>query len=103
MSVNRPVDVVVLDCCVTETRDTVLPSDTSTILAKSERAGLAVDLVDHHGIDRFGGYVSQQLLQRRPLHRTAGDNALIMAVAHKFPAKLDLRCNEGRAGFALCV
>jgi hypothetical protein len=33
--VSRPIDVVVLNCCVTETKDTSFASKISTILAKS--------------------------------------------------------------------
>ena len=33
--VSRPIEVVVLNCCVTETNDTPCASKTSTILAKS--------------------------------------------------------------------
>ena len=36
-SVSRPIEVVVLNCWVTETKDTPLRSNTSTILAKSAR------------------------------------------------------------------
>ncbi len=35
LSVSRPIDVVVLNCCVTETKETCFRSNTSTILAKS--------------------------------------------------------------------
>src|SRR6202030_3148859 len=35
LRVNRPIEVVVLNCCVTETKDTPLASRISTILAKS--------------------------------------------------------------------
>jgi len=34
-SVKRPIEVVVLNCCVTETNDALLASRISTILAKS--------------------------------------------------------------------
>jgi hypothetical protein len=35
LRVKRPIEVVVLNCCVTETRDAPLVSRISTILAKS--------------------------------------------------------------------
>ena len=35
LRVNRPIEVVVLNCCVTETKDAALASRISTILAKS--------------------------------------------------------------------
>ena len=38
LSVSRPMEVVVLNCWVTETNDTPLRSKTSTSLAKSDKA-----------------------------------------------------------------
>src|SRR5271165_1726043 len=35
LSVRRPIEVVVLNCCVTDTKDALWASSTSTILAKS--------------------------------------------------------------------
>jgi hypothetical protein len=35
LSVRRPIEVVVLNCCVTDTNDALWASRTSTILAKS--------------------------------------------------------------------
>ena len=35
LSVRRPMEVVVLNCCVTDTKDALWASRTSTILAKS--------------------------------------------------------------------
>ena len=51
--VKRPIEVVVLNCCVTDTKDAPLASRISTILTSEigERAGQPVDLVDHDGID----------------------------------------------------
>ena len=37
LRVNRPIDVVVLNCCVTATKETPLRSKTSTSFAKSGR------------------------------------------------------------------
>jgi hypothetical protein len=37
LSVRRPIEVVVLNCCVTDTKDALCASRTSTILAKSAR------------------------------------------------------------------
>ncbi len=37
MSISRPIEVVVLNCCVTDTNDTPWRSKTSTILEKSAR------------------------------------------------------------------
>jgi hypothetical protein len=54
--VKRPIEVVGLNCCVTETKDAPLASRISTILAKSARARVSrsifqpVDLIDDHGV-----------------------------------------------------
>src|SRR3954452_10553635 len=49
--VSRPIEVVVLNCCVTDTNDTLCWSNNSTNLAKSARSRQAVDLIDHNDID----------------------------------------------------
>ena len=66
LSVSRPIEVVVLNCWVTETNDTPWASNSSTSLAKSaKRAGQAIDLVDDDDIDPVGSNVSEELLQGR--------------------------------------
>src|ERR1700720_3455632 len=62
--VKRPIEVVVLNCCVTDTKDAPLASRISTILAKiGERAGQPVDLVNDHRIDAPRRDVGEQLVQ----------------------------------------
>ena len=54
-NVSRPIEVVVLNCWVTETNDTLCWSNSSTSLAKSaKRAGQSVDLIDDDDIDLAG-------------------------------------------------
>ena len=66
LSVSLPIEVVVLNCWVTETNDTPWASNSSTSLAKSaKRARQAVDLVDDDDIDPVGSNVSEELLQGR--------------------------------------
>ncbi len=68
-SVSRPMEVVVLNAWVTETKLTLLgvePLDDAGEVG--QRAGQAVDLVDHHDVDPPGVHLGQQPLQRRPLH-----------------------------------
>jgi hypothetical protein len=64
LSVSRPMEVVVLNDWVTETKVTPFRSNTSTSLAKSisERAE-AVDLVDDDDVDQPVLDVGQQPLQ----------------------------------------
>ena len=66
LSVSLPIEVVVLNCCVTETKDTPWVSNSSTSLAKSaKRARQAIDFIDDNDIDPVGSNVSEELLQGR--------------------------------------
>ena len=53
-SVSRPIEVVVLNCCVTDTKDAFRASKTSTSLAKSQRPGQPVDLVNNDDVNLAG-------------------------------------------------
>ena len=66
-----------------------------------ERAGQPVDLVDDHGIDPPRCEVAEQLLQSGPIHRRAGEPAVIISRAQADPAFVTLAVDEGLAGFAL--
>jgi hypothetical protein len=61
---QRPIEVVVLNCCVTETNEAPIASRTSTILAKSasERVSRSI-LVDDHDVDPPRDDVREQLPQ----------------------------------------
>jgi hypothetical protein len=55
LSVSRPIEVVVLNCWVTETNDTSCASKSSTSLAKSASdRDQAIDLVDNDDINLAG-------------------------------------------------
>jgi len=54
LSVRRPMEVVVLNCWVTDTKDTPLPSKTSTILAKSAKHCCG------HGVNDLAGRKRQK-------------------------------------------
>ena len=52
LRVNRPIEVVVLNCCVTETKDTPCWIEELDQLGEvRQRAGQAVDLVDDDKVD----------------------------------------------------
>ena len=52
LSVSRPIEVVVLNCCVTETNEAPCASSTLDDLGEvGERAGEAVDLVDDDDVE----------------------------------------------------
>ncbi|MEI2757102.1 MAG: hypothetical protein V9F46_11700 [Chitinophagaceae bacterium] len=103
-SVSRPIEVVVLNDCVTETKVTPLRSNTSTSLAKSisERRE-AVDLVDDHHVDQPVLDVGQQPLQAGALQRAAGDAAVVVLIADQHPALGALAGDVGLAGLALGI
>ena len=63
LSVSRPVLVVVLKACVTETKDTAFASNASTILAKSASEREVVDLVDDHHFHLLRRDVGEQALE----------------------------------------
>jgi len=56
LRVSRPIEVVVLNCWVTETNETPWASNSSTSLAKfGQRPRQAVDLIDDDDIQSSGG------------------------------------------------
>src|SRR5438270_4941537 len=115
LRVKRPIDVVVLNCCVTETKEEPLVSRISTILAKSasERVSrsipvglqsfqsLAEDLVNDDGVDPTRRDVGEQSLQSGPIHCGAGEPAVVISRAQAHPAFVALAVDEGLASFAL--
>src|SRR3984957_1446032 len=98
--VKRPIEVVVLNCCVTDTKDAPLVSRISTILAKSASERVS-RLVDDHRVDPSRRDVLKQLLQSGPIHRRAGEPTVIISRPQADPAFMPLAVDEGLAGFAL--
>jgi len=66
-----------------------------------ERAGQPVDLVDDNRIDPTRRNVGEQPLQSRPIHRGAGEPAVVISRAQAHPAFVPLAGDEGLAGLAL--
>ena len=65
-SVSRPMLVVVLNACVTDTKLTPQRSNVSTMRAKSpNEAGQPIHLVDYHHVDPSRLHVGQEMLQPR--------------------------------------
>ena len=91
-----------LNCCVTETKDAPCGVEDLDNLGKiGERAGQPVDLVDDDGVDPPRLNIGEQLLQSGPIHRRAGEPAVIISRALAHPAFVPLAVDEGLAGFAL--
>ena len=102
LSVSRPIEVVVLNCCVTETNVTLLGIEDLDDLGEiGERPGQPVDLVDDDDVDPPRLDVGEQPLQRRPLHRGAGEPAVVVSRAQAHPALVPLAGDVGLAGLAL--
>ena len=96
--------MVVLNACVTETKEHACASKTSTSLAKSiSDAGQPVDLVDDDDIDLARLDVGQQALQGRALQGAAGEAAIVVAVGQQPPALVLLAGDVGLAGLALGI
>ena len=86
LSVNRPIDVVVLNCCVTATKETPLRSENLDQLCEVRQAAReAVDLVDDHGIDLPRLDVAHQSAQPRPFHVAARVAAVVVSVVDGYP------------------
>ena len=102
--VSRPMEVVVLNCWVTETKETphcVEQFDDPGEVG--EGAGQAVDLVDHHGLDPALPGGSQEAGEGRALHGPARIAAVVEPLGDQMPALMPLAPDEGLAGFPLGV
>ena len=100
--VRRPIDVVVLNCCVTETKERTSRVENLDDLGKiSQRAGQPVDLVDDDRIDPTRRDVGEQPLQSGPIHRGTGEPAVVISRAQAHPALVSLARDESLAGLAL--
>ena len=104
LSVSRPIEVVVLNDWVTETKVTPARSnDLDELREVHQRARQPVDLVDHDDVDQPLLDVGEQPLQRRPLQRAAGEAAVVVGLADQRPALGALAGDVGLAGLALGV
>jgi hypothetical protein len=102
LSVSRPIELVVLNCCVTETNRHTLGVEELDQPGKiGERAGRPVDLVDDHDVDPAGSDIGDQLLQGGSLQIATGEPAIVIAGSDQCPALVSLAADEGLAGFAL--
>src|SRR4030081_1343381 len=85
LRVSRPIEVVVLNCWVTETKETPWVSNNSTSLAKS-----ASDLVYDDDIKLAGANVLQQPLQVGAVGGPSGISSIIIAGPDQGPAGMGL-------------
>src|SRR5579862_182463 len=102
LRVSRPIEVVVLNCCVTETNDTPLASKISNDLGEiRQRAGQPVNLVDDHDVDLALADLGKQELQGGPLQIAPRAPAIVIGLRQAGPALMTLAHDERLAGFAL--
>src|ERR1700730_7764002 len=102
LRVSRPIELVVLNCWVTDTNDTPCASKISTSRAKM--AGCAcqlVDLLHDDNADPASPDVGEQALQCGPLHVAAREPAIIVTGLAQYPALVALTADVGLAGLAL--
>jgi hypothetical protein len=103
-SVNRPIDVVVLNDWVTLTKVyAVAIEDLDQPGEIHQGTAEAVDLVNDHNVDALCLDVGQQPLECRALQRRARNAAIIVAIMDKQPAFGFLAGDVGLAGLALRI
>ena len=68
-----------------------------------QRAGQAIDLVDHDDVDPAGADVGEQPLQGRALDRAAGEAAIVVGRPDQDPALMGLALDVGLGRLALGV
>ena len=89
---------------VIDTNDTPLLIEQLDQLGEvGERAGEAVDLIDHHDGDLAGPDIGQELLQGRAVEGGSREAAIIIAVRNEALALMRLALDVGLAGLALGI
>jgi hypothetical protein len=83
-SVSRPIDEVVLNCWVTETKETAGIEDFDDLGEVGERAGEPVHLVDHDHVDPPCPHIAQEPFDRRALHGAPGIAAMVIKTGEDF-------------------
>ena len=68
-----------------------------------ERAGQPIDLIDDNHVDPSRLDVDEQLLQRRPIHRPAGEAAVVVTIPNQSPALVRLALDVGLARLSLGI
>jgi hypothetical protein len=86
----------VLKAWVTETKkDVVRLEELDELGEVREGPGQAIELVDHHDIDKAGPDVGQEPLQGRAVDRGAGEAAIVIAGRECPPALMGLALDVG--------
>ncbi len=102
--VRRPIEVVVLNCWVTDNeRCVVRVQDFDDLREVDERAGEAVDLVDDDRINLPGLNICEESPECGTIQRGPRVPAVVVACSDWLPALALLTPDVGLAGFALSV
>src|SRR6266496_6262202 len=101
--VSRPIEVVVLNCWVTETNETPWASNSSTSLAKSASERVSRSTLYDHNLNFPGPDIGQELLERRAVGRAAGIAAVGIAGPDQGPAFRRLAAHIGFGGVMLGI
>ena len=81
-----PIEVVVLNCWVTDTKGHPLAFEHFDHLGEvGQAARQAVDLVDHHDVDLAALDIGHQAFQPRPIRVAAGETGVVVVVGHRNP------------------
>src|SRR5215472_7986187 len=84
LRVKRPIEVELLR--YRNKRGASRIEDLDVLGKIGKRAGQPVDLIDNHGIDPPRGDVGEEPLQRRSIHRHAGEPAVVITSTQAHPA-----------------
>src|ERR1700730_13178215 len=68
-----------------------------------ERAGQAIDLIDHHDGDLAGSDIGKEVLQGLAVERGAGEAAVVVVIGDEPPAFMRLALDVGFAGLPLGI
>ena len=101
LSVNRPIDVFVLNCSVTATNETHGRRIFQPSWRSQTRIGETINLVHHDDVDQLLADVLKQALQGRAFHRPAGKAPIVVMNLDELPTLALLASDEGFAGFSL--
>ena len=100
--VSRPMELDVLNCWVTETKETWCSSKSSIRTDKvCKRAGKPVHLVYHNHI--YGLDILQQLCQSRTFCIPTGEPTVVILFGYGFPAFVLLTLDIRFTGLPLCI
>src|SRR5262245_16005072 len=103
LRVRRPIEVVVLNCWVTDTKEASWASSTSTILAKSASDRVSRSTLYDNYLNLAGLDIGEKPLQSRPLHRAARQASIVVHFRERNPSGMTLACDIGLASLPLRI